>query len=490
MKHNILILNCSQPGPNEALLWNSFYDANKESFNCIFFTAMNFAGLSVRPQIVIDYGRIESAMDISALDEKVLVSLREIATYDRIWNCYDPVDSIKRAFYWYCFWREAIRLYAPFAVYIWNGYHIPEAALAEVAKELKISRYYMERGPFAKTFVCDSQGINYASSFVREYIEDNGLINDKRVKDFAQAYLKNGVSNWEQPELTTGKKEFMAKYGIAEDKLLFFFPSQVDADSNSKVFSPHFKSIYDAYHSVSLALEDINDKVFLLAKQHPKQDDANLFESVKPSSGKWINDAHIFDCIRYSDAVISVNSSAAVEAAIIGKPVLILGQSILASNYEVIKIEEREELIAGIKELIALCKKRENKIDYKYFDRLLFQYLYTASEDYKRVGVRSVEKMPVPSSDCSDQARLFSLREIEFAAEILAKYESINQKRNIIRSMENTIMDKDRTIDGILHDKDKIINDLVNTWSWKITKPLRRLGELVLSVKKHRNVNT
>ena len=74
--------------------------------------------------------------------------------------------------------------------------------------------------------------------------------------------------------------------------------------------------------------------------------------------------------------------------------------------------------------------------------------------------------------------------------EILAKYESINQKRNIIRSMENTIMDKDRTIDGILHDKDKIINDLVNTWSWKITKPLRRLGELVLSVKKHRNVNT
>ncbi len=403
---SILILNCSLLGPNEVAWWNSFYEAHGDNVEVFFFTTDTNAELAFPNVIQISYHDILSCAD-AALDDGTDDLLSQVAEYDKIWECYDPVVSKAKARSWYAYWQTALAVCRPAAVYSWNGYNVPEVALARAADLAGIATFHLERGPFARTFVCDKKGFNFSGSFISDYDKIDVEPDEERVRRFRQAYFKGGVSNWEQPELVSERDAFFDTLGIPKDKLLLFFPSQLDRDANSKLFNRHFSSVYEALASTASVLEKHADRVFLLAKKHPKQeDDTERYAAACSRVGKWIEDAHIFDCIAFADAVISINSAVAVEAALCGKPTLILGSSILQPNEAVLKLTDRETFDETIDDLLSLASGRETRIDPAYFSKLLFGYLFSAEPEYVELGLKRPSDFPVPrDTGPADDAR-------------------------------------------------------------------------------------
>ncbi len=391
---NILILNCSTLSNNDISLWNQIHLSHRENCNFIFFTTTTSEEINFENQIKVDYDKIVFELDEHVVSSELKSIITEISECDKIWEHFDAKHSAKVSYSWYVFWLIVLNLYKPASVFIWNGYHIPERSLAKVSDALGIQKYFVERGPFAGTYAFDSEGINYGSTLVSNFEQLQIIQQQQKVEDFKRAYLAGGISNWQQPSERV-KSEFFENYGIPENKLVIFFPSQVGRDSNSKVFSPLYNSVFEAYEDLLRSFSRHADNVFFLAKKHPMQEDSLQFEKRKLSFGCWVEDAHIFDCIRYADAIVSINSSAAVEAALIGKPVLLLGQSILEKNKGIFHLRSKDRLDCFVDQLIEAATENKGTIDYEFFSALLFEYLYSPLDSYAKMGVRGIDRLSV-----------------------------------------------------------------------------------------------
>jgi hypothetical protein len=419
-KKNVFILNSALLSTRDAALWNSLYTAHKSDFEFLFFTAMATPGLKLPNVIPLSYGKnifFEAYNDEVSL-HKDQVEL--IAGHDKIWEHYDPINSKRVAYSWLLYWISALKICSPSAVYIWNGFHAPEVALAMAADTLGIRRYFVERGPFAGTYAFDERGINYRSSFVPHFEEFGMEVRPEGVARFAEQYYTGGISNWGQPDRITSRNDFLNKFAIPDGKTVLFFPSQVNKDSNSKIFSPHYVSVFDAYKHLTDSLAPYSKDVFLLAKKHPMQEGSSSFERLPLTSGIWVEEAHIFDCIEYSDAIVSINSSSAVEASLLGKPVLTLGQSILDKNQSVLGISEKSELKTRLDDLLTLVKNGKNQVDNLFFSKLLFGYLFSPDSEFNRIGVQGVHQIPFPKYPADENNNVFPAEELANIAKVLA----------------------------------------------------------------------
>ncbi|MGE4545130.1 MAG: hypothetical protein AB7D06_13570 [Pedobacter sp.] len=401
-------------------LWNSLYDRYKQDFNFIFFTPVESPSLKILNIVKLSYGKNLFIDLFDDCDFQYPDIVDKISEYDKIWQMYDPVRSRKVAYSWLLYWISILKLYTPSAVYIWNGFHLPEVALAQVAESSGIKRYFVERGPLAGTFSFDEMGINYRSSFVAHFEKIKSDIELQRIQRFSEHYISTGESNWGQPGRIASRAGFLNKFGIPKDKVILFFPSQVDKDSNSKIFSPLYPSVFDAYYHLVESLIPYSKDIFLLAKKHPMQEDAGSFKGLPMASGRWVEEAHIFDCIEHSDAVVSINSSSAVEAALLGKPVLILGQSILEKNRFVIKVENTSDLSKSLGSLIFLAKKNIPQKDDLFFSKLLFGYLFSPSYELNRIGVKGIGDIPFPQPSISEKNKFMYLDELSIISRFLA----------------------------------------------------------------------
>jgi len=428
MKKTILILNCCPLGENEIQFWNSFYEKNSNTHNFMFFSTNLSDHLKIKTTIKINYDF--NLSDFIHKNKNPVFDLiaKEIAHYENIWGMYDLQSSIDKAYSWLFFWHFIMRFFLPTGVYVWNGYHIPELALLKTADFYGVKKYYMERGPFGKTFICDNKGFNYSSSFIENYDLITSKSRIENISKFSKVYFQTGVSNWEQPELCKSKKEFINKYKIPEDKHLIFFPAQIDNDANSKLFSPYFNDVYAAFNNIIDALDYYSDKIYLIAKSHPKETAKMKYKKIQSSLGKWIDDCHIFDCLKYSDAIISINSASAVEGALLCKPILILGNSILSPHQHIIRLSKKEGLKKTIDKIIQLIGKNSELMDFNFFDKLLFQYLYTAYPDFEHLGIQSVSKIPLPLGAEVYNNKL--IEDVSFPIEFLSLFFNLNYCTN------------------------------------------------------------
>lgn len=483
----LLIYNCCPLGNNEIELWNAFQQTVKGSYELIFFTNNVRSDLEIPSVIEIGYDQklfnFELPSELQELEEKIAL----IASKDKIWERFDQQQSFRKALSWYLFWIATIHSLEPVGVYVWSGYEVIADALSHAARDAGITPLILERGPLAKTFACDSLGVNFASSFIQSYISSPTVADHDRVERFARLYYETGVSNWDQPKVINDKQAFRKLLGIPEGKIVIFFPSQVDTDTNVKLFSQHFPTVYSAFEAVAEELRLLSkEDVFLLGKKHPCQRvDEEQFEIALKGIGLWVAEANIFDCIRFSDAVISINSSTATEAALIGKPVLLLGQSILSPNRHVISLTDRSELSVKCHELIKLARSNTRAIDHNYYERLLFGYLFSADSEYIDLGVRPVKDIPLPVtnvsnmpclpvSDINQRAILYYCRQIlqvsrdhkhtaeqieRMVTEIKLYLHQIDQMATVIEALTNAV------------------RGYQNSLSWKITTPLRWLRQ-------------
>lgn len=133
------------------------------------------------------------------------------------------------------------------------------------------------------------------------------------------------------------------------DSDYFLYIDQVEQDPNYT----HFGCCAgEVVNQISLLMETnvVSDDVFLLRRAHPRQSVTKVSEQLKYRfSDKYLDqsDSNLAESIMKSKLTITVNSTAGVEALLLGKPVLILGASYFDQLYGVLSLEQSIEIASG-----------------------------------------------------------------------------------------------------------------------------------------------
>lgn len=464
---NLIIYNCCPVNENELSFWNALNDAKGLDSSWWFFTVFPNQSLTFENMINLVYDQ-QVYIDLPGIPEAWRGLVDTIAQYDHVWERYDGTRSQKKAWGWLIYWLNSIHLLKAAAVYVWNGHDIIGRSLLEAAKLTGIDSFFMERGPLARTFVCDPKGVNFVSSFVSNYQTLNEG-SSENVDKFVANYFATGVSNWKQPEITNEIDQFKTLHGIPYDKVVLFIPEQIDKDVNCKLYSPVYETFGDALLAVAVEVAPLGDSVFIVGKSHPMSivSDDRYHDALR-GIGAWLEDAHIFDCIKVADGIISVNSSSAVEGALFGKPVLLLGQSILSPSKNVVNVSSRESLKSNLNNFIAPLGGGRRKIDAEYFGKLLFDYLYTVDAEKRALGMKGVEQFAVPRNSHA-KAPANSIEHGDLIKTFLTM--QLNDYWTHHKFEEKSSVE--------IAELKGEVKMLRNSLSWRITTPLRLLRKLL-----------
>jgi len=231
------------------------------------------------------------------------------------------------------FYRQCLEAVEPSLVVLWNGEHTAEMILKDLCQKQGRPVVFLERGPFRDTLFFDPQGINVASAAARrpfwrwENPEEASKWRQE-INTLRETYLAGRATWWAQPD-AAGPEAIRRRFGIPKDRKIIFFAGQMDRDTSSFLFSPHFRDNADAFRWFCRNLPP-DEPLFILGKHHPqsKRDPEDYREALN-GRGVWVTDVSLQDCLDLADRVASVNSTVLYEALLLGKPVLALGDWLL-----------------------------------------------------------------------------------------------------------------------------------------------------------------
>ncbi len=247
------------------------------------------------------------------------------------------------AFYFsliYLKFRYYLQKNKPKIICIWNGHRLPEMAIKSAAKGLNINIAYFENGLIPNTTTMDFSGVNAFSSIPSD-------------KSYYLEYAKGKTNtslagNTLQVRKPHKKKRLAAHKGVEDNLKYIFVPFQVNFDSQVIVNSPWINSMEEFYRILLHVVDQILDKdIVLVVKEHPS--DSRIYSSFhgKHSRIKFSND-NTEDLIRNAQAIITLNSSVGIEAAMLEKKVVVLGDACYAIEGVTLKAGSDEEFIDAI----------------------------------------------------------------------------------------------------------------------------------------------
>lgn len=243
---------------------------------------------------------------------------------------------------------------------IWNGLKFRQRIAVFAAHSLSIPCHFIERGAFPGTTTLDSQGINYLNSVPRD----------------PSFYMERDVNNYSVFLTCEDEKP----QGLPDD--FIFIPFQVNIDSQITMFSPWLDdmfSLVDRLLEVERILGDEMPNIVL--KPHPSCDQCykDLFDKIAKKSNK-IAIVNLIDTpvlIREAKAVITINSSVGMEALLMRKKVIVLGEAFYNIHGLTLSARSLEELVHTIKRL-ALWKPNEY-LTASFLDYLKSEYVVKGS---------------------------------------------------------------------------------------------------------------
>jgi len=195
-------------------------------------------------------------------------------------------------------------------VIVYNGSNYPESVLAETSAGHP--RVFVEGGFFPRTLQIDPVGLNAANSVPRDpsfYLDTP--------EDFAAAGLPEAVNNrpskskYPPVELTPG---------------YVFVPFQVPSDMQVTLHSPWVRDM-EAFYDVIRAAADRNPGDIFVIKEHPSFKRSVI--GTQPAHPRVIfaNGNVTSELIRNARAVVTLNSTVGIEALLIDRPVITLGDA-------------------------------------------------------------------------------------------------------------------------------------------------------------------
>jgi len=230
----------------------------------------------------------------------------------------------------------------PCVTILGNGEHANELIIKDILFNKKIPFFYFERGCLPNTWHFDFEGITANTKIAKTNINELKIqeLSSENYNLYRLYYLSIKKTWWDQPKNET--LSIRSKLNIPQEKKIILFLNQLDNDTSNFLYSPLYKNNIDAFNWLTNKISKHHNNYHVIVKKHPWYNDDNeqFLECLSKNNleGSWVEDINIFDCIKQSDYVCSVNSTANFESLIYEKPVLQLGKSLLSNKnicYEV-----------------------------------------------------------------------------------------------------------------------------------------------------------
>jgi capsular polysaccharide export protein len=249
--------------------------------------------------------------------------------------------------------------------FLWNGERTINLALSDFARDYKVKTLFFEISNLPSKLFIDYKGVNAKSSLAI----DKSILNDYLYKDiiyqqwkleFLNNKFKNHIvqqskgvkainiyyildligfyilelpKNENKSILNKIKLKFLAnsykfKYDSFDIKTrrFIFLPLQVSTDSQILI-----NSDIDNIQAIDIAYKmALQHKVALLIKPHPAEQNIEYIkrlEKLKEKYDFYFVNYNTFKLIKYSEEVITINSTIGIEAMIMNKKVNILGRA-------------------------------------------------------------------------------------------------------------------------------------------------------------------
>jgi capsular polysaccharide export protein len=205
---------------------------------------------------------------------------------------------------------------APDVVCIWNGHRLPEMAIKAAAAGTDIKIAYFENGLLPDTTTMDFSGVNAFSSisgaslFYERYFKENECISLADTKLLARKPHK--------------KKAHLSARLV--DERYVFIPFQVNFDSQVIINSPWLNSMESFFMMLLSVVDEVDETLMFVIKEHPS-DPRTYSEFYKKHPRIKFVSEDTEQLIRGAQAVITLNSSVGIEAAMLEKKVIVLGNA-------------------------------------------------------------------------------------------------------------------------------------------------------------------
>lgn len=195
---------------------------------------------------------------------------------------------------------------------VFNGFLMPDALTLAVANHLQRSRLVAELGFFPDTLQYDVRGINFGSSLPRD-------------PDFYRP-LADRLPLEKPQDLVRRKPK---QKGHSTDTLpsnYIFVPMQVPSDMQILVHSPWIRNMVHLYETL-FALAERHPERHFVVKEHPSFPLSIRSHIVPHQRIQFANHNDTRELIEGAEAVITVNSTVGLEAILLGKKVITLGDA-------------------------------------------------------------------------------------------------------------------------------------------------------------------
>lgn len=232
---------------------------------------------------------------------------------------------------------SAIRIFNPDMVVFWNGKKFHQAIGVEVAKHYGKRTLFFENGLLPGTTQMDFCGVNASNSVPRYAAFYEKIEIDDRIK------LPENLIQRSSKKVQRTFEETLPDHYI-------FVPFQVAYDTQIIQHSPWIKDM----ETLFLLLKEITEKtgVTFVLKEHPSDRVSDYTMLHRQVTDKIrFSSLHTQALIENADAVLTINSSVAVESLLLGKRVIVLGEAFFAIEGIVNVAHDKESLLAIIEDL-------------------------------------------------------------------------------------------------------------------------------------------
>ncbi len=268
----------------------------------------------------------------------------------------------------YLKFRFYFERFQPSVVCIWNGHRLPEMAIKAAIDGFNIEIAYFENGLLPDTTTLDFSGVNALSSLPKEpefYLDYYHKLNDSERVSINKRLVAR------KPHKKRASLVFQ-EFDLSQEYL--FVPFQVNFDSQVVINSPRVNSMNDLYLFVEQAVKELgNRSPFFLIKEHPS--DVRSYPELHYRNPKIIFvDDDTEDLIVNALAVITLNSSVGIEAVLLEKKVIVLGDACYSIDSVVNATKDLNEFLECVQNIDTLninTQVRASFLTYLYKEYLL-----------------------------------------------------------------------------------------------------------------------
>ena len=276
-------------------------------------------------------------------------------------------------------YRSRIEALQPRALVVWNGEKYYQAIAVRVAQDLGVTVLRFENGVLPGTTTLDRRGINADNSVPR---------------DAAFYRSQADASDWIPPALTprpplpdkpldSTTRELPARFLLA--------PFQIDGDTQILNHSPWVPDMRHFFQVTGEALEESgNPDLHLVYKEHPstRRDFADLHARARAHPRlHFINDRPLPELLTRAEGVVTVNSTVGLEALLLRRPVITLGDAFYNISGLVCHVDSSRALAAAFTDPTALAPEEQLR---RRFLRYL-QFHYAVAGSWRRPDAAHVE---------------------------------------------------------------------------------------------------